>query len=233
MIRVFTILLFTIYLYSIDRGCKLDTIKKKGCSIDEPLVDTIDSKYISTDREGKEFKKVKITKDLKSISVTFKKKEFLIERVDNRECPPYCISPIRVDNIKTMGELETIEFIKSLKKNRNRLLIDARSSIEYKKSTIPTAVNIPYSILRPDSKYGKEILHLLGVRKLKKKCYFKYAYKLLIFDNGILDDRDIKMIDNLLKIGYPKNKLLYYRGGVDSWRELGLTLYNSNNIRGE
>ncbi len=225
MIRLVIILLFNLYLYGIDIGCKANSIKKE-CSRDNPLIDSVDSKYISTFKQEQEkFKKVKITKDLKSLIVTFQKKEFLIERLDNKECPPYCISPINIDNIKTIGELETIEFMKSLKKSRNRLLIDARSSIEYKRNTLPTAVNIPYSMLTPSSKYREEILKLLGVKKLKKGWYFKYVHKLLIFDSGILDSRAIKMIDSLVKIGYPKNKILYYRGGVNSWKELGLTLF--------
>ncbi len=226
MIILFTILLFNIYLYGTEIGCKTNKIKDE-CIRDNPLMDNVDSildsKYLSTKKDR--LKKVKITKDLKSITVTFQKKEFLIERIDNRECPPYCISPIKIDNIKTMGELETIRFIKSLKKNRNRLVIDARSSIEYRHNTLPTAVNIPYNMLTPNSKYREEILKLLGVKKLKKGWYFKYVYKLLIFDNGILDSRATKMIDSLIKIGYPENKILYYRGGINSWKELGLTLF--------
>ena len=227
MIRLVIILLFNLYLYGMEIGCKANSIKKE-CSKTNPLLinstldNELDSNYI--DKQEK-FKKVKITKDLKSLIVTFQKKEFLIERLDNKECPPYCISPINIDNIKTIGELETIEFMKSLKKSRNRLLIDARNSIEYKRNTLPTAVNIPYSMLTPNSKYREEILKLLGVKKLKKGWHFKYVHKLLIFDNGILDSRAIKMIDSLVKIGYPKNKILYYRGGVNSWKELGLTLF--------
>ena len=214
MIILFFILLFNINLYSID-GCRVDIVKK-GCSKDNSIIDGSDSKR-------SRLKKVKITKDLKSIKVTFQKKEYLIERIDSRECPPYCISPMKIDNIKSVGELETIEFIKSIKKHR--LLIDARSSIEYKQKSLPTAINIPYSILTPNSKYREEILKLLGVKRLKKRFYFKNVYRLLIFDNGILDNRAIKMIDTLVKIGYPKNRILYYRGGVNSWRELGLTLF--------
>ncbi len=215
------ILIFNIYLYGVEIGCKLDSIERE-CSRDNPLKDSVESIFITKQEKSK---KVKITKDLKSVVVSFQKREFLIERIDDRECPPYCIAPMKIDNIKTVGELETIEFMKSLKKNRNRLVVDVRSSVEYKQNSLPTAINIPYSMLTPNSKYREEILKLLGVRKLKKGWHFKYVYKLLIFDNGILDNRAIKMINSLIKIGYPKNKILYYRGGVDSWRELGLTLF--------
>ncbi len=216
------ILIFNIYLYGVEIGCKLDSIERE-CSRENPLTDSANIDISITKQEKS--KRVKITRDLKSVVVSFQKREFLIERIDDRECPPYCIAPMKIDNIKTVGELETIEFMKSLKKNRNRLVVDVRSSVEYKQNSLPTAINIPYSMLTPNSKYREEILKLLGVRKLKKGWHFKYVYKLLIFDNGILDNRAIKMINSLIKIGYPKNKILYYRGGVDSWRELGLTLF--------
>ncbi len=224
MIRLIfvAILIFNIYLYGVEIGCKLDSIERE-CSRENPLTDSANIDISITKHEKS--KRVKITRDLKSVVVSFQKREFLIERIDNRECPPYCIAPMKIDNIKTVGELETIEFMKSLKKNRNRLVVDVRSSVEYKQNSLPTAINIPYSMLTPNSKYREEILKLLGVRKLKKGWHFKYVYKLLIFDNGILDNRAIKMINSLIKIGYPKNKILYYRGGVDSWRELGLTLF--------
>jgi len=30
-------------------------------------------------------------------------------------------------------------------------------------------------------------------------------------------------MQNLVKIGYPKSKILYYRGGMQYWQILGLT----------
>jgi len=40
----------------------------------------------------------------------------------------------------------------------------------------------------------------LGAVELKKGWYFKRSYRLLIFDNGILDNRARKLIDRLLNM---------------------------------
>jgi rhodanese-related sulfurtransferase len=227
-------ILFNINLYGLDIGCASSVIKSSAeeCSQTNILKDKssildnlIEDKEKGVSSPKATIKKVKITEDLDSVNITFQKRDFLIERVAQKGCPPYCISPMKIAKIKTIGELETINFIRSLKKNRGRIVVDARTTVEYKKDTLPTAINIPYSMLSPKSKYRNEILKLLGVRKLQKKWYFKTVHKLLIFDNGILDNQATKIIKSLIKIGYPQNKILYYRGGVESWRRLGLTLF--------
>jgi len=221
----------TLTLYGSDIGC-FSSIQQspKSCSLPNLLQESsvfvldnlLEEKSLSKSKSDKRV--VKISKNLDSITTIVQKKSFKIERIDNRECPPYCIAPMGIDGVKSVGELETLDFMKAFKKNRDRLLVDARGSLEYKKSTIPSAVNIPYSMLSPKSKYREEILKLLGVKRYKKSWYFKRVHKLLIFDNGILDNRAIKIINALVKIGYPKNKLLYYRGGLESWKRVGLTL---------
>jgi len=170
--------------------------------------------------------KVRISKKIESIKFTYQKKEFIIERVDNvleNSCPPHCIEAMTIGKVKTVGELEVIDFIKSLTKKDNRLLVDVRSSKAYKQESIPGATNIPAKMLEKRSRYREEILTLLGAKKLQKDWYFKNAQKLLIFDNGIIDNQARKTIENLIKIGYPQNMILYYRGGVKSWKKLGLT----------
>jgi len=121
---------------------------------------------------------------------------------------------MNIKNIKTVGELEVLKFISHLGNSKRRILVDARTTKQYKKSTIPASVNIPYSMLDKStkSKYRGEVIKLL-----------KNIDKLLIFDNGILDTQATKMINNLLDAGYPQNKILYYRGGLQSWKSLGLT----------
>ena len=231
---IISILVLSNGIYGVDMGClshiEITQEDKKSCSEKSNILKekkTFVLNNLLEDVENlsrKKRKKVKISENLDSITIFFQKKRLKIERISEKECPPYCISPMGIEGIKTLGELETLEFIKSLKKNRGRILVDVRSALEYKRSTIPSAVNIPYTMLALKSKYRDEILKLLGVKRLQKNYYFKRVHKLLIFDNGILDNRAMKIIDSLIQIGYPKNKLLYYRGGVESWRRLGLTL---------
>ncbi len=60
--------------------------------------------------------KIKITTQLDSVQIVYQNKDFLIERTEDnskRSCPPYCIQPMNIANIKTIGELETLDFIKN------------------------------------------------------------------------------------------------------------------------
>jgi hypothetical protein len=219
-----------IFLNSQEIGC-LSSIKSNisevECSSKNPITGSnknIINSITQSKHKSLSPHEVNITKDLLRVEVKFKNKVFSIGRIDIRECPPFCISSFKIKGIKGVGELETIDFIKSLEKKKGRILVDARAVGEFEDSTIPTAINIPYSILEPKSKYKKDVLKLLGAVELKKGWYFKRSYRLLIFDNGILDNRARKLIDRLLKYGYPKSKILYYRGGFGSWKSLGLTV---------
>ena len=95
--------------------------------------------------------------------------------------------------------------------------------MEYKKETIPTAINIPYSILKKESRHSDIILKLLGAKKTDEKWSFSNVHQLLIFDNGIWDTQATNIIHRLIKLKYPQNKILYYYGGFKHWKEAGLT----------
>jgi rhodanese-related sulfurtransferase len=169
---------------------------------------------------------INITKNLSSITVIHQKKSLKIVRKvtkKNQSCPPNCIQPIHIKNIKTVGILETLKFMDSTKKNRRMILVDSRTFSSYKKNTIPTATNIPNSILEKRSKHINIILRLLGAKKIKKKWLFKHVHTLLIFDNGYLDYQANKLISRFIELGYPQNKILYYHGGMKSWTDAGLT----------
>jgi len=136
------------------------------------------------------------------------------------------ISPIKIaDGIDTYGELEVIEFIKNSTKDENLMLIDARLSQWYEKGTIPSATNISYKRF-DKTKYPTEFedtLEELGVEIEEGKYNFSDAKTLLLFCNGIWCPQSSWAIQNLLKIGYPKEKLKWYRGGMYSWAMLNLT----------
>ena len=143
----------------------------------------------------------------------------------SRPTPPFGIQPFQpIKGIETVSELDVIDFIKdNLSKNRG-ILIDARMPKWNKAGTIPGSTNIPFSVLTPSTKvsYGK-ILGLLGATKDNEKWNFKDAQSLLIFDNGPWCQQGLRAMQNLVKIGYPKSKILYYRGGMQYWQILGLT----------
>ena len=180
---------------------------------------------------------IKITKDLTSITTKDRGNTVIIKRVQEpnsklnnafnniqKECPPYCIQPMNIGKVKTVGELEVLNFIKDMENNTNTLLIDARTRNWYKKGTIPTAINLPFSILQKNGKYIQKVLALLGGKKNDKKWNFDDAQTLLIFSNGAWDEDATTEIKNLVDMGYPEDKILYYRGGMQMWNSVGLTV---------
>jgi len=213
---IVSLLFSNIYADSLEIGCTSTIHKDKECSEDKLLGEKV-SILESLDDEPKENhnQKVNITEELESISLIYQKKKIKIERFASKDksCPPYCISPMNIKNIKTVGELEVLKFISHLDNSKRMILVDARVVKEYKKGTIPASINIPYSMLDKNSQYRGEIIKLIN-----------HIDKLLVFDKGILDIQARKLIDNLLDTGYSQNKILYYRGGLESWKSLGLTI---------
>jgi len=181
---------------------------------------------------------VNITKDLKSIIIKDNDKDIKIERIQDtkhrltsnftktsRECPPFCVQPMNIGNTKTIGEIELLKYIKDMQnEDSNMLLIDARTRNWYKEGTIPSAINLPFTMVKKDSKYLKKILKLLGATKNNEKWNFDKVPTLIIFSNGIWDAQANKEINSLIDLGFPEDKILYYRGGMQSWNILGLTI---------
>jgi rhodanese-related sulfurtransferase len=53
---------------------------------------------------------------------------------------------------------------------------------------------------------------------------FSNARDILLFCNGPWCDQSPRAIRALVKLGYPVNKMYYYRGGMQDWLLLGLTV---------
>lgn len=184
--------------------------------------------------------KVGITKDLKSLDINYAGKTVTIERVQNtknkltngfaktsRICPPFCVQPMEIHpEVKTVGEGELLAFLDDDVKNNKGLLIDARLPDWFEKGTIPGSINIPFSILEGglESEHTRRILKLLGAIELEGKWGFDNVQSLLLFCNGLWCEQSPRAIHDLIDMGYPGKKLLWYRGGMQSWQLLGLTV---------
>jgi len=144
----------------------------------------------------------------------------------SRPCPPFCIHPMRAAiGVETVGELELLDFlVRKVRINRG-MLIDARLPEWYRKGTIPGAVNIPWNILAagPDNPHTSRILRALDAEERYGEWDFRRAMELLLFCNGPWCDQSPRAIKNLLSLGYPPEKLHYYRGGMQMWQLMGLT----------
>jgi rhodanese-related sulfurtransferase len=184
--------------------------------------------------------KVKITKDLAYIDVDVLGEPVRIERIQDtkhklknsytktsRPCPPFCVQPFEpIKGVETYGELELLNFFKNEVNNNTGIIVDARLPKWYKEGTIPGAVNLPFSILNPSDSnpYLEQVLPLLGAEKKGDKWDFSNAQKLVVFDNGPWCQQATRAIKHLIDIGYPKDKIKYYRGGMQYWQILGFTV---------
>ncbi len=162
-------------------------------------------------------------------------------------CPPHCIEPIQIDpRVKTVGEKELFDFLENDVVIGTGALIDARIPAWNEKGTIPGSINIPFTVFKLPTSDRKllKALHQLGVRKRGKvgtvtrslekigllsgsqktdDWDFSQAKKLVLFCNGPWCGQSPRAIRALLKLGYPPEKLAYYRGGMQMWQLYGLT----------
>lgn len=183
---------------------------------------------------------VKITPTLEFIDVQHDGKTIRIEREQDTEnrltnsfsktsrtCPPFCIQPMNLlENVTTVAELEVISFLDTQVKNGSGLLVDSRMPEWNEKGTIPGSINIPFTILSKglDSKHIIRIIELLGATKQAEKWDFSKVRELMLFCNGPWCGQSTQAINNLAKIGYPEDKIFWYRGGMQAWQQLGLTV---------
>lgn len=144
----------------------------------------------------------------------------------SRPAPPFTIQPFQpIQGVETISELDVIDFMKNKLADNSGIVIDARMPKWYHAGTIPGSINIPFSILSPNANnpYIGQIFQVFGAKKEGKNWNFNKAQTLLIFDNGPWCQQGVHAMQNLVKLGYPKSKILYYRGGMQYWQILGLS----------
>lgn len=106
--------------------------------------------------------------------------------------------------------------------------MDARTPDWHARGTIPGSVNIPYTDLDP--RLGADeftigfSLEQLGVKEEGGDWDFFWAKDLLIWCNGPWCGQSPTAIRALISLGYPAEKIKYYRGGMQMWELMGLTV---------
>ena len=203
---------------------------------------SVDVSY--TNADGK-VKKVTIARDsdLRCRKVSFNASQFWDGEYASADVPDFCkktfitaagkLSPMKMhDDIETFGELEVLEFLEEMQDDKQMLFVDSRKTPWYKSVTIPSAINIPFIYFTERDKWTnekKEALKLFGVKGKKaegneKSSYdFSEAKTILFFCNGVWCRQSPQMIEALLKLGYPAKKMKWYRGGMQSWLNVGMT----------
>ena len=98
-----------------------------------------------------------------------------------------------------------------------------RSKKAYQKESIPSAVNIPAKIKDNKAKVEK-ILKVLGAKRLADGSLdTSKVMEVAFYCNGLWCDQSSEFIKAFLALGYPADKMLYYRGGFQMWKILGFT----------
>lgn len=146
----------------------------------------------------------------------------------SRACPPFCIQPMVVsEGVETVGEVELLDFMQDFVEPGLGFLVDARVESFFVEGTIPGAVNMPFNMFVPSATnpFLDQLLVLLGGKLLASGEWdFTNATKLMLFCNGPWCGQSPLAINNLLSIGYPPEQLIYYRGGMQSWVSMGLSV---------
>lgn len=148
-----------------------------------------------------------------------------------RDCPPFCIQPIRIaPGVETIGELELLDYLARAADPANRMLvIDSRTPDWVANGTIPGAVNIPWTRLSPSAgadpfDIAEIFEHQFGAIAQEGFWNFSNARTLVLFCNGNWCGQSPTNIRTLLNFGYPAHKIKWYRGGMQAWESLGLTV---------
>ena len=170
---------------------------------------------------------VKLRPDMQSITVETPSASVEISRIqDNahvltgewartsRPCPPFCIQPISpAEGVTTIGELELLDALA----DPDVTVMDSRTPDWFAGGTIPGAVNVPYT----------EVIDRLG----QFGCEPDFdgwdctgAEPVVLFCNGSWCGQSPTAIRNMIEAGFPPEKISYYRGGMQAWRVLGLTV---------
>jgi len=170
---------------------------------------------------------VNIAPDLPSVTVETPEGPVTIEREqDNanevtgewarssRPCPPFCIQPmIPAPGVTPIGELELLEMLT----DPEATVVDSRTPDWFASGSIPGAVNIPYT-QAPDR------LDELGCEIDFEGFVCDEARPVALFCNGLWCGQSPSAIRRMIAAGYPAEKIFYYRGGMQNWRMLGLSV---------
>ena len=164
-----------------------------------------------------------------------------------RKCPPFCIQPVVPSaDVDVIAEVELFDFMETELRDGTGVLIDARTPSWHKKGTIPGSLNLPFTQLSKalDDPEMIEALELLGAKErgevgawdklmedwgwadnpyLTETWDFSQAKNVVVWCNGPACGQSPRAIRGLLSVGYPADKIKYYRGGMQMWQLWGLT----------
>ena len=191
----------------------------------------------------------KIATDLEYVDVIHSGKKVTITRTAEKEatlpkgyektsrhCPPFCVQPMRVlPGVETIGELEMLGYLKRMSDgDKTIMVVDSRGPEWVARGTIPGSINVPWRTINTDmgGMFAEDaeaegldnvLVETFGAKKIDSGWDFSNAKTLVMFCNGIWCGQSSINIRTLAKLGYPSDKLKWYRGGMQDWVSVGLT----------
>ena len=133
----------------------------------------------------------------------------------SRPCPNFCIQPmVPAEGVTPVGELEVLAALQ----DPNAVVIDGRIRPEFEAGTIPGAVSVPYT----------EAADRLG----ELGCEVDFdgwicegeLPQVVLFCNGPWCGQSPTAARRMIEAGFPAENISYYRGGMQNWQMLGLTV---------
>ncbi len=203
------------------------------------LIASIAIAFSSTLTYASEDKFIPLSPGVKSVEINLNEENFTIMRnqtVGNKISPLYETTnrgtpqPISLGSgIETLGEIEFIDYMKKAQTDKNIAIIDSRKPGWYAKLRIPGAINVPFTNFREKATAIEMMEDEMGVvQKEDGSLDFSNAKTLVLYCNGYWCEQTPGMVKNakfsLIKMGYPGEKIKYYRGGMQAWTSLGLTV---------
>ncbi|KEO50852.1 rhodanese-like domain-containing protein [Thioclava pacifica] len=134
----------------------------------------------------------------------------------SRPCPNFCIQPmVPAPGVTPIGELELMQFLQ----DPNVVVIDGRVKPDFDGGAIPGAVNVPYT-------EAADRLGELGCEPDFEgfDCSGEDVKSVALYCNGPWCGQSPTAARRMIEAGYPAEKIHYYRGGMQAWRMLGLTV---------
>lgn len=133
----------------------------------------------------------------------------------SRPCPSFCIQPMSpASGVTTIGELEVLEFLQS----GDAVLVDGRIRPQYEEGTIPGAISVPYNEAADRlGEFGCEVDFDGWICEADVPA-------VVLFCNGPWCGQSPTAARRMIEAGFPAEKIFYYRGGLQSWNMLGLTV---------
>lgn len=124
------------------------------------------------------------------------------------------LQPVSIEGVEPAAEVEVLEALQS----GEALLVDMRTAEGWEQCSIPGAVHLPYREVA-----GRlDELGCTGSAERGWNC--SGARDVIAFCNGPACGQTPAGIRAMIAAGYPPARIRYYRGGVQDWLVLGLTI---------